>query len=114
MGINIRTDTIHIIRMDPAEPLVGLVADFMLFPSEHRFPAGREADPIGSQIPVPQSIVCSAGSEFIPLFAVAQSLLGMYSGQLRLDAREHYRKVQRFGDVIISAGCKGLRSATTV
>jgi hypothetical protein len=107
-------DAIDVLVVHPTEPFLGTVANLLLVVAEHGFPAGGPVDLVRDQIPVPQPVIGSARGQRVPLFAVAQVLDGPFVRQMRLNARQSDRKVDRFGDVVVRAQAKRLDDAGPV
>src|SRR5678815_523991 len=55
-GLDLAHQLSAVVGMDSLEPLVGRAADVMLVTADKGDPAGREMNPIGLQIPVPQTL----------------------------------------------------------
>src|SRR5437867_13247975 len=51
-----------LLRMDPVEPLLRRVSNFVLFAAHEGDPPGREVNPVRSQIPFPERLAVSAGA----------------------------------------------------
>ena len=71
--------------------------------TEDRLPARRPVDLAGDQIPVPQAVVRALDGQRVALFALAQIVDRPLVRQVRFDARDRDREVDRLGDVVVGA-----------
>src|SRR5229473_8160456 len=78
MGCNLLFDSFAIRVMNPVEPLLGCVADFVFLIAQHGLPTRGEMDDVGQQVPVPQAIVGAQRRQGIPLFTLLQRFLRMF------------------------------------
>jgi len=84
-------------------PRLRIVADFGLAVAQHGLPTSRKIDALCFEVPVPKAIVRAAGGQRITLFALAQGVLGALAVDLRPDAGQRHRKIDRLGDVVVGA-----------
>ena len=70
-------NTIDVLRAHAIKPLKRAFADLVVFVAEHCLPARGVVDPIGRQVPVPQTIVGSAdGVRTVPRFCALRRAFG--------------------------------------
>ena len=93
----------QVFGMDPSEPFLRAVSDLALVIVQHGFPPRGIMDLVFLEIPVPQPIIRTSGCQRIALFTLTQSLFGLLSRQLRLNASEHHRKINRFAHKIVGS-----------
>ena len=55
-GLDLAHQLSAVVGMDSLEPLVGRFTDFMVVATDESDPPGREMNPLGSQIPVPEPL----------------------------------------------------------
>ena len=90
--------------MDPREPLVGPTCRFPARRSPSiAFQRGDQYTSLRGEVPVPEAVVRAAHRERVALFALAQVVDRPLVRQVRLDARERDREVDRLGDVVVGA-----------
>src|SRR5438876_5019256 len=68
-----------LLRVDPAQPLLGGRADVGLGVAQHLLPARGEVDPVATKVPVEEAVVGSAHGQRVALLALAQ---GQHRGLL--------------------------------
>src|SRR4029450_5092271 len=63
-GLDLAQHVGDFLWVDPVQPLVGRISDFMLFAADERDPSRGEVNPVRRQIPFPQCLAvrASAGS----------------------------------------------------
>ena len=84
MGLEVEPHLRLIVGVDPAEPLLRLVADLASPRSEHGLPPRRSSRPAALEVPVPEPVVGTLGGDRVALLALVQRLVD--GDELRLAA----------------------------
>jgi hypothetical protein len=88
MGLERLAERRAVIGMDAAQPFPARVADLVVLVAEHRLPAGREVEPVGVHVPVPQAVIGALERERVTLAGL---------GEPRELARVAHRALERVG-----------------
>ena len=107
MIVEIAPKAPEVLRMHAAEPLVWTCADLLIRTADDGLPTRGVVDDAVEQVPVPEAVVGAHGGQRIALFTGAEAILGLLPRQLRSDASERHREVDRFGDVVVGAEIEG-------
>ena len=67
--VDLAPDFADIVGVDAPEPRVGCVAHLVLIAAHHGDPSGREVDPVGRQVPVPEPGVIAASGQVVLVHA---------------------------------------------
>ena len=96
-------DARAVLVMKAREPLVGMRADLLFVVPEQRFPPRRPVHFVRRDIPVPETVVRAAHGDRVPFFALVQIGHGPFVREMRVDAGERHREIDRLGDVVVCA-----------
>ena len=94
--------------MNPVEPFLRTVADFIFVPAQHGFPSRRVIHVSRLNIPIPKTIIGPARRQSVPFFTLSQCFLRSLVRQLSSDAGKRHRKVHWFRQIIVCSQIQGL------
>ena len=92
-----------VLMVNAREPLVWMRADFLFLVPEQRFPPRRPVHLVRRDIPVPETVVRAPYGDRVSLFAFMQVGHGPFVREVRADAGQRNREIDRLGDVVVCA-----------